>query len=315
MKRKAIIFGISGYKLSNQEKILIKREKPWGIILFSRNIKNLSQLRNLTDEIRKILKDNFYPILIDQEGGKVSRLNKIIDLRIFSQDYFSNLYKKNKNLFFVHYKIYIDTISNLLVESGININTVPVLDVRRKNSHNIIGTRSFSTNPSIISTLGKYCINFYKKNNIGTVSKHIPGHGLSMHDTHHKKSLIKESKINLYKYDFKPFKSCKTFFAMTAHLVYEKLDSANTATHSKIVIKKIIRRYIGFKGILISDDISMKALTYSLEENATKALKAGCNVILHCNGNMKEMLRLCKVVPKIDKFTKKKTSQFYKFLR
>jgi len=315
MNRKAVIFGIRGYKLSNQEKLLIKREKPWGIILFSRNIKNLFQLRNLTDEIRKIIKDTSYPILIDQEGGKVSRLNKIIDLKIFSQDYFSNLYKKNKRLFFTHYKIYIDTICNLLLESGININTVPVLDVRRRKSHNIIGTRSFSENPSRISVLGNYCINFYNKNKIGTVTKHIPGHGLSMHDTHHKKSEIKASRKHLYKSDFKPFKLCKTFFSITAHLVYEKFDSLNTATHSKIVISKVIRRFINFKGILISDDISMKALKYSLEENATKALKAGCNIILHCNGNMNEMLKLSKVIPRIDKFTKKKTSQFYKFLR
>ena len=314
MNRKAIIFGIKTYKLTNREKFFLKKTKPWGIILFSRNIKNLIQLKKLTDEIRFTLKDDLYPILIDQEGGKVSRLNKIIDLSAFSQEYFSDLFNRNKKLFFIYYKIYIDTVSSILTESGININTVPVLDVKRIKSHKIIGSRSFSNNPTKVSSLGNYCINFYHKNKIATVVKHIPGHGLSKHDTHHKKSVIKKNKRYLQKVDFLPFKNCKTFFAMTAHLIFEKFDTINTVTHSKLLINEVIRKFINFKGILISDDISMKSLEYKLEENATRALQAGCNIVLHCNGNISEMLRLSKVIPRIDKFTKKKTSQFYKFL-
>ena len=314
MNRKAVIFGIRGYKLSKQEKLLIKREKPWGIILFSRNIKNLSQLKNLTDEIRKIINDSSYPILIDQEGGKVSRFNKIIDLRIFSQDYFSNLYKKNKRLFFIHYKIYIDTICNLLHESGININTVPVLDVRRSSSHEIIGERSFSKNQNIVSILGKTCIDLYKKNKICTVMKHIPGHGLSKCDSHLKTPIIKNNKNDLINKDFKPFKKCNSILAMTAHVIYKKYDPKYTATHSKIVIDKVIRNYIKFKGILISDDISMKALKFSLITNVSMALNSGCNLVLHCNGKLSEMKKISKVIPKIDNFTKKKTSDLYNFL-
>ena len=315
MNRKAIIFGIKGYKLKKDEKLLFKRTKPWGIILFSRNIKSFSQLKSLIDDIKKTLDHKKYPVLIDVEGGKVSRLNKIIDLSNFSQDYFANLYKKNKKLFSIHYKIYINTVCNIFKKVGININTVPVLDVRRNKSHNIIGTRSFSKNPAIVSKLGSLCIDFYEKNKIATVVKHIPGHGLSKCDSHFKTPIIRTSKKELVEKDFKPFKACKSLFAMTAHAIYSMYDSNNTATHSKIIVNQVIRNHINFKGILISDDISMKSLKYSLEENANRALHAGCNLILHCNGNIREMNKLAKVIPRIDKLTQKKTSHFYKFLR
>jgi len=314
MNRKAIIFGIKGYRLKKDEKSLFKKFKPWGIILFERNIKNLSQLKNLIVDIKKIFKQEKYPILIDVEGGKVSRLNKIIDLSRFSQNYFGKLYKTNKKLFLNYYKIYINTVCHILNNVGVNINTVPVLDVRRRNTHNVIGTRSFSEDPKNVSLLGNICINFYKKNKIATVIKHIPGHGLSKCDSHFKTPVIKEKKNELINKDFIPFKKCKALFAMTAHAIYKIYDPDNTATHSKIIINKIIRKHIKFKGLLISDDISMKSLKFSLEQNAINALLAGCNLVLHCNGNIKEMNKLAQVVPTIDKFTQKKTSDFYNFL-
>ena len=315
MKRKAIIVGIRGIKLSSEEIYLLKKEKPWGVILFSRNIKNLIQLKKLIIDIKNCIKDKNYPILIDQEGGRVSRLNKIIDLSIFSQGFFGNFYKNDRKNFYDYYKIYIDTVCEIIKKVGININTVPVLDVRRKNSHSIIGNRSFSNDPSIVSKMGNLCINLYSKNKIATVIKHIPGHGLSKCDSHHKLPVINTKKNELIKKDFKPFKNCKSPFAMTAHVIYSIYDPINTATHSRIVINEIIRKHIGFRGILISDDISMKALRYGLKDNATKALDAGCNLILHSNGNMQEMSKLTKIIPTIDKFTQKKTSHFYNFLR
>ena len=196
---------------------------------------------------------------------------------------------------------------------GININTAPVLDIRRKTP-NFIGNRSFSQNSKSVSKLGKLCVDLYQKNRIATVVKHIPGHGMTKHDSHYKTPIITTNKRELFKKDFKPFKLCKSHFAMTAHVVYSVLDPDNTATHSKIIIDKIVRNHINFKGLLISDDISMKSLKYGLEKNATKALLAGCNLVLHCNGNISEMSKLAKVIPKIDSFTKKKTSHFYKFL-
>ena len=314
MNRKAIIFGIKGYKLTINEKRLFKQIRPWGIILFSRNIKNIDQAKSLVKSIKSIFKDKKFPILIDQEGGKVSRINKLIDLSFFSQNFFGKLYKEDKRLFFEYYKIYIDKISDILKEIGININTVPVLDIRRKNSHNVIGTRSFSENPLEVSKLGNFCINFFKNNKIATVAKHIPGIGLSKCDSHFKKPIIKESKPNLIKNDFKPFKDCKYLFAMTGHASYSSYDSRNTATHSKMVIEKVIREHMKFNGRLSSDDISMKSLKYSLEKNALKALYAGCNLVLHCNGNIREMSILANLIPNVDKFTKKKTEHFYKFL-
>ena len=314
MNRKAVIFGIQGHRLTNNEKLLFKKVKPWGIILFSRNIKNIFQLKDLIDDIKDFFNDKKYPILIDQEGGKVSRLNKIINLNFFSQNFFGQLYIKDKKLFLNQYKIYINKVCDILKNIGVNINTVPVLDIRRKKSHNIIGSRSFSENSAVVSNLGKLCIGFYEKNKIGTVIKHIPGLGLSKCDSHYKMPTISANKKELTKKDFKPFKACKSLFAMTAHAVYPKYDPYNTATHSKIVIDKVIRNHMNFKGLLISDDISMKSLKYSLEENALKALHAGCNLVLHCNGNIREMSKLIKVIPRIDKFTQKKTTHFYKFL-
>jgi beta-N-acetylhexosaminidase len=315
INRKAVIFGISSYRLRNSEKIFFNKVKPWGIILFSRNIKSLEQLRTLVKNIKKIFKDDKFPILIDVEGGKVSRLKRIIDLSVFSQTHFAKLYKDNKKSFYTNYKIFINGVSSILNFVGININTVPVLDVRRSDSHNFIGTRSFSNNQNIVSHLGKICVDLYKENKICTVVKHIPGHGLAKCDSHFKTPIIKNNKNELIKKDFKPFKMCKSIFAMTAHVIYEKYDPKYTVTHSKIVINKVIRDHIKFKGILISDDISMKSLKFSIVKNATKALDAGCNLVLHCNGKLNEMKKISKVIPKIDKFTQKKTSDFYNFLR
>ena len=186
--------------------------------------------------------------------------------------------------------------------------------VRRKKSNNIIGDRSFSYNKNIVSKLGRICINLYKKNKIGTVVKHIPGHGLSKVDSHFKLPLVSRSKKFLLNNDFKTFRNMNSFFAMTAHIIYDKIDPIYTATHSKVIINEIIRKHIGFRGILISDDICMKALKFDLINNATKALDAGCNLILHCNGNINEMNQLVKFIPTVDIFTQKKTSHFYKFL-
>tara|TARA_B100001123_G_scaffold53983_1_gene56979 strand:+ start:44 stop:991 length:948 start_codon:yes stop_codon:yes gene_type:complete len=314
MKRKAIIFGIKGTFLTRKERKLIKEDKPWGIILFSRNISTIEQLKNLISDIRNEIKDKKFPILIDQEGGSVSRLNKIIDFSLFSQEFFADLYRKKKKNFVNYYKIYIDSVCNIFNEVGININTVPVLDVKRKTKPPIIGNRSFSRDPKIVTEIGKICINLYKNNKIATVVKHIPGYGLSKKDSHLYLPVVKNKKEELLKKDFKPFSDCSSLFAMTAHVIYSMYDPINTATHSKKIINDIIRGHIGFNGILISDDISMKALKYNLEKNAIKALEAGCNLVLHCNGNIKEMKKLAKIIPTIDKLTQKKTSHFYSFI-
>ncbi len=314
MKRKAIIISIKSYHLSIKEKKLLSNEKPWGLILFRRNIKSLKQVKKLINNIRKLTKEPNFPILIDEEGADVSRLNKIID-HDFSQKFLADIYKINKKLSLDYYKDYINNLAYILRKIGVNINTVPVLDVLRKKTNKIIGNRSFSEDPDIVKILGKICVKQYELNKLGTVIKHIPGHGCASVDSHLSIPKVKLNYNELVKTDFLPFKSNSSRFAMTAHVLYEKIDDKNVATFSKKVISKIIRRKIGFKGILISDDISMKALKYDLVTNAKRSLFAGCNLVLYCAGNYKDTYKLIKEVPFIDKFTAKKTSEFYKFLR
>ena len=313
INRKSFITGIKGTKLSNQEISFLYQYKPWGIILFSRNLKNPNQVKNLTKNIRKIFRDKKYPIMIDQEGGRVNRLEKFISLDNLTSEYFGNLFIKNRQLFNLIYKLYIDQTSNLLIRMGININTVPVLDLRYKGSSNIIGDRSYSKNPKIVSQIGDICIKSFINNSIGTVIKHIPGHGLAKVDSHKFTPIINKSKNYLNKKDFKIFKSKNSLFAMTAHVIFKKIDPNNTVTHSKKIIK-IIRNQIRFKNILISDDLSMKSLKYSLKQNTIKAFDAGCNLVLHCNGNLKEMSIVAENSPKLNSFILKKTSEFYKNL-
>ena len=313
INRRAFIVGIKSTKLSNKEISFLKKYKPWGIILFTRNIKDIGQTYKLTSSIRKIFKDKKYPILIDQEGGRVNRLKNIISFDNLTSEFFGEKFIKNFREFDFIYSLFIDKTSYLLKSMGVNINTSPVLDLRVKGASNIIGDRSFSKDPKIVSKIGDLCINNFKKNGIGTVIKHIPGHGLAKVDSHNFTPIVNKNLSYLIKKDFIPFKNKKTFFAMTAHIIFNKIDNQNTVTQSKKLIK-LIRQKIGFKNILISDDLSMKSLKGSLEKNTIKTFKAGCNIVLHCNGNFNEMEIVGKNSPLIDKFIFKKTSQFYEIL-
>ena len=313
INRRSFITGIKSIILSNKEKKFLKKFKPWGIILFSRNIDSLNQTKKLTEDIRKIFQDKKYPILLDQEGGRVNRLSKFFNADTLTSKYFGNLFKTNKYEFNYYYKIFINKTSDLLKQIGININTSPVLDMRRKNANNIIGDRSFSNKADIVNKIGNLCIKLFHRNNIGTVIKHIPGHGLAKVDSH-KLTPTVNSKLNyLIKNDFSTFRNKKSFFAMTAHIIYSDIDKLNTATHSKKVIQ-LVRKNIKFNSIIISDDISMKSLKYSIKKNTLKAFSAGCNLVLHCNANYREMLIVAKNSPLVDSFIVKKTSQFYKIL-
>ena len=234
--RKAFIVGLKSYKLSNKEKIFLRKHRPWGVILFSRNINSIKQTKNLTDNIKKIFKDRKYPILIDQEGGRVNRLNKIISFDNLTSEYFGNLFEKDKMKLNIIYKLFVDKTSYLLKLIGANINTVPVLDLRVQGASNIIGNRSFSKNKNTVSKMGDLCIKLFHENSIGTIIKHIPGHGLAKVDSHNFTPIVKKSTKYLNKNDFQPFRNKKSFFAMTGHVVYEKLDTLNTVTHSKKII-------------------------------------------------------------------------------
>ena len=313
INRRSFIIGLKGAQINTNEKKFLKKFKPWGIILFSRNIKNIYQTRKLTNNIREIFKDKKYPIMIDQEGGKINRLKNIISFDNLTSKYFGDLYIKDKKEFNILYKLFIDKTSHILEHLGININTVPVLDLLYKKSSKVIGDRSFSKDPKIVSKIGNLCINHFKTNSIGTIIKHIPGHGLAKVDSHYYTPTIDKSIKYLKKRDFIPFKNNQAFFAMTAHIIFKKIDAINTVTHSKKMVQ-LIRNQIKFKNILISDDLSMKSLKSSIKENTIKTFKAGCNLALHCNGNLKEMNIVAENSPKLSSFVIKKTSQFYRII-
>ena len=310
---RAFIVGVKTTRLTQKEKKFLKKYKPWGVILFTRNIKNIKQTRELTTSIRKIFGNNKYPILIDQEGGRVNRLKSLISFDNLTSEFFGNKFINNPKEFSSFYKLFIDKTSELLKLIGVNINTSPVLDLRVKRSSNIIGDRSFSNNPKIVSKIGDFCINSYHQNGIATVIKHIPGHGLAKVDSHHFTPVINKKLDYLKKKDFFPFKKKNSIFAMTAHIIFKKIDPQNTVTHSKKMIA-LIRKNIGFKNILISDDLSMKSLKNTISQNTIRAFNAGCNLVLHCNANLKEMEIVGKNSPIINKFIIKKTSQFYKII-
>ena len=311
--RRCFITGLRSTVLLQKEKKFLKKYKPWGIILFSRNIKSIDQTKMLTDDVKKIFNDKKYPILIDHEGGRINRLKNFIETSHFSGEFFGKLYKKNIKKFDIYYKIFAQKSSYLMDKMGININILPVLDVRRKKSNNIIGNRSYGSDSKIVSKIGEYCITEFHNNNIGTVIKHIPGHGLANVDSHKSTPVVKNKIKYLNKVDFLPFKNKKSLFAMTAHIIYQDIDNFFTATHSKKVIK-IIRNKIKYKNLIMTDDISMKGLKFSIKENTVRAFKAGCNLVLHCNGNYQEMLKVAQNSPKVNGFIIKKTSQFYKIL-
>ncbi len=314
MKKKAIIISIRGTKLTIKEKKILSKENPWGLILFQRNIKSLNQVKRLVIDIKRCTRDYKFPIIIDEEGLNVSRLSKILSHNI-SANFFGKLYEIDKIFAITLYKTYLDSLCNNLKKIGVNINTIPVLDVLRSSTSSIIGKRSFSKKKETVKRLGKITIKECLAKNILTVIKHIPGHGCSTKDSHLILPKVNLDEKTLNKIDFYPFKSTSAKLAMTAHILYSKIDSKNVSTFSKKIIKNIIRKKIGFKGILMSDDISMKALKYDLVTNAKKSLSAGCNLVLYCAGNTKDNLKLIRSVPYIDKFTSKKTSEIYKILR
>ena len=313
INRRSFIIGIKSTILNKKEIFFLKKYKPWGIILFKRNIKTIKQTKKLTNHIKKIFNDTKYPILLDQEGGRVNRLTNFLNNDLSTGEFFGNLYSKERKIFNVKYSKFIAETANHLKLIGVNLNTVPVLDLRLKGSSSIIGDRSFSHDPKVVSRIGDICIENFHKNKIGTIMKHIPGHGLAKVDSHKLTPTIKQNLKYLSKKDFIPFKNKRCLFGMTAHIVYSHIDKVYTATHSKKVID-IIRKKIKFQNILLSDDISMKSLKFSIKDNTIKAFSAGCDLVLHCNGNLKEMKAVAINSPFLNKFIIKKTSQFYKII-
>ena len=291
-----LIIGLEGTILNDNETKFLSDYKPWGVILFQRNCINHKDTLTLIDKIKsKTHKD--MPILIDQEGGRVSRLNYPEFPRTLSAKLFGDIFIKDKELALRALTLNINLIAGSLKDMGININTVPVLDIPSQKESGVIGDRAYSSDKDIVSQMGKIVLNENNSNGIGSVIKHIPGHGRATVDSHLDLPIIIDEKSLLENDDFVPFKALNNApLAMTAHAIYEKYDKNNVATLSKTMITEIIRSKIGFKGTLMTDDVSMKALSGDVGTNSLLALQAGCNLVLHCNGNFDE---ICQIADKI----------------
>ena len=304
-----IVFGVKSYKLKKKEKSFFRKSNPLGFILFERNCKNYKQTKLLIKDLKKTTSHKYTMIMIDQEGGRVARL-KNPNWKLYpSAEYFG--IKAKKNLSVAKKLIFKNSIeiAKDLKKLGINMNCAPVLDVKYDFTNNVIGDRSFSSNPRIVSELGKSFCNGLKKIGIIPIVKHIPGHGPSSRDSHKTTPNVDLDLISLNKKDFLPFKKLnKEPAAMIAHIVYNKIDK-EIACCSKEIIKKIIRKKIGFKGLLISDDINMKALKGTIKNKVKAILKSGCEIILHCNANIKEMMQIYSSIPLIKNETLKKVSK------
>jgi len=289
--KKPVIFGLKSLELNQEEINFFKKVMPVGFILFARNIKDKKQVKNLTDSLKEICGENIF-ILIDQEGGRVQRMTEPNWKKYPSGEYFANLYLEDPDL--ARKKCYenFTELTNDLKEVVINTNCTPILDINFKDTHEIIKSRAFGTNPEKIADLGKVIAKTHLDNGLFPIIKHIPGHGRSLADSHLELPVIDVSLEELQKTDFIPFKELSDIkFAMTAHILYSQIDDQNPATMSKKMID-IIRNDIGFKNIIMTDDLSMKALQGSFTEKTEKSLIAGCDLILHCNGDIKEMIEI-----------------------
>ena len=292
MKISSVIYGCKALELNKEEIDFFKQQNPMGLILFKRNIQNKQQVKNLVEQFKNCV-DNSEPlILIDQEGGRVCRLNPPEWRLPPACKAFGDIYLNNKQEAMDSLKKNCNLIAQELLELGINTVCAPMLDVHFNYSNEIIGDRAFSSNVEIVCELGKIQAEEYIKLGINPIIKHIPGHGRATLDSHLDLPVLETSLSDLQNCDFKPFKALNNMpFAMTAHIKYNAIDSTEPATFSKHAID-IIRQEIGFKGLIMTDDLSMKALSGSFKERAEKSYNAGCDIILHCNGDMVEMQQI-----------------------
>ena len=287
--RSASIFGCSGLTLTDEERAFFRDVRPWGFILFKRNIEAPDQVRALTTTLRETVDDPNAPILIDQEGGRVQRLGpphwqKYPTGRAYGQ-VAANDPLTGQALARLGGRLIAEDLRKL----GLNVDCVPVLDLPQPGAHDVIGDRAYGETVEVISRLGRSAAEGLIAGGVLPVIKHIPGHGRAMSDSHLALPEVDASLEALEATDFQPFRVLSDMpMAMTAHVVYRAIDKHRPATTSRRAIK-LIREGLGFKGLLMSDDLSMKALSGDFTGRARASLKAGCDVVLHCNGDMAEM--------------------------
>lgn len=284
----ACIFGCGGQTLSDAERDFFRAVQPWGFIVFRRNIDSPDQLRRLTDTLRDTVGRDA-PILIDQEGGRVQRMGPP-HWPIYPP---SRAYGKVAGGIFAQReaaRLGARLMAQDLARVGVNVDCVPVLDVPAADGHEIIGDRAYAADAEAIAVLGRAAAEGMIAGGVLPVIKHIPGHGRARADSHHELPVVSASREDLEAVDFAPFKALSDMpMAMSAHVVYSAIDPGRPATLSATVISEIIRGAIGFDGLLMTDDLSMNALGGGYAARARDAHKAGCDIILHCNGDMDEM--------------------------
>jgi beta-N-acetylhexosaminidase len=283
----AFIAGCAGLELTSAEVAFFRETQPWGLILFARNVDTPDQIKALTSSFRDIVGRADAPVLIDQEGGRVQRMRPPHWRTYPPGRAYAALYQQDPVAGLKAARAVYRLLAQDLAEAGINVDCVPVLDVPQPGSHEIIGDRAYGMTPEQVALLGRAAAQGLMDGGVLPIIKHIPGHGRAFADSHLELPVVDASRAELESVDFPPFAALADIpMAMTAHVVYSALDPDNCCTLSATVIGEVVRGQIGFDGLIMSDDLSMKALKGSFRERGERALAAGCDVLLHCNGNM-----------------------------
>ena len=293
----AVVFGCSGTRLSADERALFADCNPLGFILFARNCVEPAQIRDLTASMRDCIGRPDAPILIDQEGGRIQRLNPPHWRAAPSAAAFGALAKSDLAGAKEAVRLNAQLLASELLTLGIDVDCAPVLDVPVEGAHGIIGNRAFCTDPTLVGELGRAACEGFIAGGVAPVIKHIPGHGRARADSHLELPVVDTPLNALSATDFVPFAlNADAPYAMTAHVVFTALDAKLPITLSKPAIDDVIRKRIGFDGFLFSDDVGMKALSGKFSELANAALAAGCDGVLHCSGDFTEMKEIAAAV-------------------
>ncbi len=307
---KAFIAGCAGLTLSVEERAFFREESPWGFILFARNIAEPEQVRALTAQLRELSGRTDTPILIDQEGGRVQRLRPPHWPAYPPARTFGTIFRDDAERGLRAAWLQSRVIAHDLRELGINVDCLPVLDTPVAGAHDIIGDRAYSDRPDEIARIGRAACEGLLAGGVLPVIKHIPGHGRARADSHLELPVVDAAQAELGCTDFYPFLQLADMpLAMTAHVVYSQFDARHPATNSRKVIKGVIRGWLGFDGLLMSDDLSMAALSGDYSQRAKRSFGAGCDVVLHCNGDMAQMREVAAASPMLKGAAARRTRQ------
>jgi beta-N-acetylhexosaminidase len=300
MKSHAFITGVSGPELSAAEREFIRAERPWGFILFKRNIENPQQVASLVREMRNSIDGPDAPVLIDQEGGRVQRLGPPHWPAYPPGAVFGTLYDIDRGLGLTAARLSARLIAADLIDLGITVDCLPLADVPVAGANAVIGNRAYGTEPGKVAAIARAVSEGLEQGGALPVLKHIPGHGRASADTHFRLPVVDTAKAELERTDFAAFQRLADLpMAMTAHVVFSALDPAHPATTSATIIEQVIRGVIGFQGLLMSDDVSMNALAGSIAERTRAIVAAGCDMVLHCNGDLDEMRAVARETPEL----------------